>query len=136
MEARQRGGIVAARLVLHGSGRKSNAIELHGICSGFGRGPLDDSGRARRSRACIDSDGLAVHSFPVAAGEYIRRKDAFRNAIQIRGPYRAANRRLTGRGYGEPDYDRGAGALRRPVHPRYLWRIRRSYETKAAARAL
>ena len=70
-----------------------DALRIRRIRAGFGRRPLDDPGRARRSGAggCVDRS--VVRTVPLAAATYVRGEDAFRHAAEIwrtRGSRRAS----------------------------------------------
>ena len=59
-------------------------VGIRRLRAGFRRRPLDDSGRARRSRAGGCADGGAVRALPFAPATHLRGEDAFRHAAEVR----------------------------------------------------
>src|SRR5258708_39430401 len=83
MAARQRGQFMVVGSDCDGFDRKSDALRIRRLCTGFRRRALDDSGGAGRggSRGCVDSG--PVRTLPLAAATHVCREDAFRHATEI-----------------------------------------------------
>ena len=84
LAARQRHLILAARSRCRRA-REGSAVEgFLRLRPGFGRGPLDGRGRDRGSGSGGCDHRGAVRPLPLAAGAYLRRKDALGHALRLR----------------------------------------------------
>src|SRR4029453_4777917 len=90
LEARQRYLILAARSRCRCASERPTAGGFLWFCPGFRRGPLDcrgcDRGSGPGRRALLGT----VRPVPLAAGAYLRRKDALGNALRFRRTYRGS----------------------------------------------
>ena len=86
LAARQRHLILAARSWRRRAGEGSAIEGFLRLRPGFGRGSLDGRGRGRGiGPGGCDHLG-ALRPFPLAAGAYLRRKDALGHALRLRRP--------------------------------------------------
>ena len=95
LAARQRAVVVADRSDREGAGRGSRrSTKFTGNVAGLRRGPVDRDGGDRGGRAGRRDRGVAVHAVPVAPGPLVRREGAVGDALPVRRPRRAPDRRV------------------------------------------
>jgi 6-phosphogluconate dehydrogenase len=74
----------------------SRSVELHRLRPRFRRRPLDDRGGAAGSRAGRGAHRRALHPVPFAPAAYLRGKNAFGHAPEIRRPCRTTDPKTEG----------------------------------------